>query len=104
MLVLPYHAGMANAVLSVSADPVDLLLGLKPPANIELTQDGQPLDAVTAGNDVHFEDGRSFVRVDAPRMYELARSPDSGQHELRLDVAARGTAIFAFSFSTCVRP
>jgi thiol-disulfide isomerase/thioredoxin len=103
-LVLPYHAATANAVLSVSADPVDLLLGLKPPVKIELTQDGRPLDRVTAGNDVRFEDGRSFVLVDAPRMYELARNPDSGPHELRLDVAARGTAVFAFSFSSCAMP
>jgi thiol-disulfide isomerase/thioredoxin len=103
-LVLPYHAATANAVLSVSADPVELLLGLKPPVKIGLTQDGHPLDGFQAGSDVRFEAGRSFVVVDAPRAYELARNPDGRPHELRLDLNARGTAIFAFSFSTCVMP
>jgi thiol-disulfide isomerase/thioredoxin len=100
-LVLPYHAASANAVLATSADPVDLMLGLKPPARLELTQDGAPLDAMTAGADVQVEAGRSSVRVDAPRMYELARNPDGRPHELRLDAAARGVAVFAFSFATC---
>jgi thiol-disulfide isomerase/thioredoxin len=103
-LVLPYHAATANAVLSVSADPVELLLDLKPPAKIEVTQDGRPLDVMTAGSDVAFEGDRSFVRVDAPRMYALARNPNSAPHELRLEVAARGLAVFAFSFSTCREP
>jgi thiol-disulfide isomerase/thioredoxin len=103
-LVLPYHAASANAVLAVSADPVDLMLGLKPPAELEITQDGLPLDSLTAGSDVRLEDGRSLLAVDAPRMYELARNPDGRAHELRLDVTARGTAVFAFSFSTCVTP
>jgi thiol-disulfide isomerase/thioredoxin len=103
-LVLPYHAASANAVLAVSADPVDLMLGLKPPAQLELTQDGLPLDSVTAGCDVRLEGGRSLLAVDAPRMYELARNPDGRAHELRLDVPARGAAVFAFTFSTCVTP
>ena len=76
----------------------------EPPARLELTQDGLPLDSFTAGGDVRHEDGRSFVMVDAPRMYELARNPDGRPHELRLELAARGTAVFAFSFSTCVTP
>ena len=100
-LVLPYHAARANAVLSVSADPVDLMLGLKPPARLELTQDGGPLDPASAGADVRLEGGRSIVVIDAPRMYELARNPDGRAHELRLDVSARGTAVYAFTFSTC---
>ena len=100
--MLPYHAASANAVLSPSAEPVDLLLGLKPPTGLELTQDGAPLAAANAGNDVRFEHGRSYVLVDAPRMYELARNPDGSTHELRLDFRARNTAVFAFSFSTCV--
>src|SRR5439155_19088297 len=93
-LVLPYHAATANAVLSVSADPVELLLGLKPPARIELTQDGHPLDGLQAGSDVRFEGERSFVVVEAPRAYELARNPDGRPHELRLDLSARGAAVF----------
>jgi hypothetical protein len=71
---------------------------------LELTQDGLPLDSLTAGCDERLENGQSLLAVDAPRMYELARNPDGRAHELRLDVTARGTAVFAFSFSTCVTP
>jgi hypothetical protein len=103
-LVLPYHAATANAVLAASADPVDLMLDLKPPITLTVTQDGQPLDAQSAGADVRLEDGQSRVRVDAPRMYQLARNPDAGPHELRLDVPSRGLALYAFSFSSCIVP
>jgi hypothetical protein len=103
-LALPYHAATANAVLSVSADPVELMLDLKPPITLEVTQDGQPLDALSAGADVRLADGRSWLVVDAPRMYELACNPDDRPHELRLRFSARGAAVYAFTFSTCVRP
>jgi thiol-disulfide isomerase/thioredoxin len=103
-LVLPYHGATANAVLAASADPVDLMLGLKPPARLELTQDGAPLDRLTAGADVQFEAGRSIVLVDAPRLYELVRNPDGRAHELRLEAGQQGLACFAFTFSTCTTP
>jgi hypothetical protein len=103
-LALPYHAASANAVLSPSADPVELLLGLKPPALVEVRQDGQPLASAWAGEDVYFEGGRSWVRVDAPRMYALARNPDAGPHELTLHASAPGLAVYAFTFTTCVVP
>lgn len=103
-LVLPYRGATANAVLAVSADPVDLMLGLKPPTRLELTQDGAPLDALTAGTDALIEGGRSYVLVDAPRLYELARNPDGRPHTLRIDAAARGLGVFAFTFSSCTTP
>jgi hypothetical protein len=103
-IVLPYHAATANAVLAASADPVDLLLDLKPPITVRLTQDDQPLDALSAGSDVVVEDGVSTLRVDAPRMYQIARNPDARQRELHLEVPARGLALYAFSFSACVVP
>ena len=103
-LVLPYHAASANAVLSVSADPVELSLALKPPARMRVTQDGQPLDPASAGDDAILDGGQSYLLVDAPRMYEIVRNPDGRRHELRLEAPARGLAVFAFSFSTCVVP
>ncbi len=102
VVCLPYHAATANAVLAPSADPVDLMLSLKPPITVTVTQDGAPLDALTAGEDIVFADGRSVLHVDAPRLYQLARNPDERRHELQLAVEARGLAVFAFSFSTCV--
>jgi hypothetical protein len=103
-LLLPYHAASANAVLAASADPVDLLLDLKPAITVRVTQDGQPLDPASAGADILIENGESTLVVDAPRMYQIARNPDARQHELRLDVPARGLALYAWSFSSCVIP
>ena len=100
-LVLPYHAATANAVLAPSSDPVDLMLDLKPPLTLTVTQDGLPLDSFTAGDDNHFAEGRSLLRVDAPRSYQIARNPDAAPHELRLEISATGLAVYAFSFSSC---
>jgi hypothetical protein len=104
VIVLPYHAASANAVLAPSADPVELMLDLKPPVTVVVTQDGEPLDGLTAGEDVVVDGGRSYVVVDAPRLYQIARNPDAGPHVLRLEATARGLALFALSFSTCVQP
>ncbi len=103
-LVLPYHAATANAVLATSADPVDLLLDLKPPLTLRVTQDGQPLDTLSAGADIVLAEGQSTLLVDAPRLYQIARNPDAGPRELRLEAPARGLAVYAFSFSSCVKP
>ena len=100
-LVLPYHAATANAVLAPSPDPVELMLNLKSPLFIAVTQDGQPLDPFTAGEDIYFAEGQSCLRVDAPRMYQIVKNPDGRSHELRLEAAAAGLALFAFSFSSC---
>ena len=81
-LILPYHAATANAVLSPSPDPVELMLNLKPPVTLVVTQDGQPLDPLSAGEDIGFADGQSLLQVDASRMYQIARNPDAQPHEL----------------------
>ncbi len=103
LLALPYHAASANAVLAVSPDPVDLMLELKPAQIVEVTQDGAPLDELSAGEDIRFREGRSFVHIDAPRMYQVARNLTSAPHELHLKASNPGLTVFAFSFSTCVR-
>lgn len=105
-LELPYHAAAVNAVLSPTGDPVEVRLDLKPPVTLRVFQDGAPLDRLHAGADITWDGaGQAVVVVDRPRMYELARNPDARPRRLRLatDGAARGLALFAFSFSTCVK-
>lgn len=102
-LVLPYHAATLNAVLAPSPDPVELMLNLKSPISLTVTQDGGPLDPFNAGEDIYFAEGQSFLRVDAPRMYQIAKNPGGrpASRELRLEATAQGLALFAFSFSSC---
>ncbi len=107
-IVLPYQAAAVNAVLSPTADPVALRLGLRPSARdprILVQQNGRFLDSTHAGTDIQFTpDGVSYIMVDRPRMFQLVRNPDFGWHELTLTFQAGGLALFAFSFSSCLAP
>jgi len=109
-LILPYRAASVNAVMSPSADPVELILGIADPSasplrpvSLYLTQDDRPLAPDQAGDDVTFDDqGHSLVRVDAPRMYNLIKNPTIGDFELRLRTDRAGFAVYAFTFTSCI--
>ena len=72
------------------------------PREVELRQDGRALAASIATPDVHFRDGRSFIRVVRPRMYSLVDNKNFGTHTLELITRQRDVALFAFTFATCV--
>jgi len=107
-IVLTYRAATVNAVLSPSADPVEVLLNLRPPdvpPLIEVRQDGAPLTPLNAGEDVQIgADGVSTIVVTRPRMFELVRNPDFGVHEVELVFRAHGLALYGFTFTSCVAP
>ncbi len=69
---------------------------------IELLQDGQPLAAEDAGEDVSIEDGKAIVRVDASRMYRLVSNREIDTHELTLVTRSDGIMLYAFTFTSCV--
>lgn len=95
-LVLPYHAATCNAVMAPALDVND-----DAPRTLRITQDGAPLTPENAGADIFFENGQCFVRVDAPRSYQLTRNPNAQPHELQLEISLPSLALYAFSFSTC---
>ena len=105
-IVLPYSAVSVNAVLAPSADPVETALAMSPTEAeplVEVLQDGRSLTQSQAGDDLFFdENGRSFVRVGQPRMFNLINNPDFESHTLRLTFQARGLALYAFTFTGCV--
>ena len=69
----------------------------------QILQDGQPLPREDAGEDVrHTESGESIVHVDLPRMYNLVRNAEIGQHLLQVVTREEGLECFAFTFVTCV--
>lgn len=57
-----------------------------------------------AGGDILFDDdGRSFVTVDFPRLYDLVRDRGSQPHELYVIPEKKGLTLHGFSFSdSCV--
>jgi len=99
VIQLPYEAVEVNAVFSPHAEMIERML--HPEAvGVEIWQDGAPLDEQMRGADVT-ADGR--VLVDRPRMYNLVRNPGFEAHELTLRVKTRGFAMYAFSFTGCVK-
>ena len=105
-VLLPYSAAGVNAVLSPSGDPLELMLGLRTSEKTPLVQlklNGTSLPRPFAGKDVLYDaSGRSYLRVDRPRLYEIVRDQTFGSHELELTFHARGLALFSFTFNSCV--
>jgi thiol-disulfide isomerase/thioredoxin len=100
-------AGEAEARISMrySAAGVNLVMASfnREPREVEVRQDGKPLDAAVATADVHFRDGRSYVKVVRPRMYSLLDNKTFGTHTLELIARQPEVALFAFTFTTCVK-
>jgi thiol-disulfide isomerase/thioredoxin len=105
-IALPYTAYGVSAVLSPSADPVEVALNLRrtdAPPRVDVLQDGAPLTPENAGRDVLYDDGGvSYLMVERPRLYELVRNPAFGSHELELTVRAHGLAFYSFTFTSSV--
>lgn len=107
-IILPYRAAGVNAVLSPSSDPVELMLGLATAQGepiVEVRQDGQPLSPEAGGKDVLFnETGLSYILIKRPRLYQIVRNIGFEWHELQLTFRTTGTALYSFTFETCIVP
>lgn len=69
------------------------------PHDVVVELDRRPLQRDEAGPDVTFDAaGRSVVRVDQPRMYQVVRLPALGEHELILRMDAEGANMYAVTF------
>lgn len=90
-----YHAAQALAVMS----PAETGL-----TRVFVKQDDLWLHEGNKGRDIQFDDdGRSFVVLDSPRLYDLTREPHPSPHELFLIPDRQGAAIHGLSFSdACV--
>jgi hypothetical protein len=111
-VALRYNAKDVNLVVSPTGDPVELMLGLqgaqligtgagqKP--RLTIYQDGEMLPSTNAGADVQYVGGEAVLVPDRPRMARLVSNPDFEEHELRLEVQGKGTALYAFTFTTCM--
>jgi len=98
-IVLPFRAASAFAVLAPGSDPS--VLPAKP-VRARLEVDGRDLGPDHFGDDAFSEDGRTWMRIDAPRLYSLARGLDPSEHVLRLSLDEPGFTFYAFSFGACL--
>ncbi|MBW3623957.1 MAG: redoxin domain-containing protein [Armatimonadetes bacterium] len=91
-IALDYTALEVNAVIQPEGGK---------PFNVYLLHDGKPVDRADKGDDIRYDaQGRSFVRVDAPRMYSLIRNRKPGRHGLRLGSTSPDFGLYSFTFSS----
>lgn len=91
-IVLYYTGKEANLVMAPESEQHEL----------ELMHAGEPLTADELGEDAQrTSDGRSIVRVDSPRMYNLVRNPGMKQKLLQLVTRKPGLECYAFTFTSC---
>ena len=67
--------------------------------------DGRPIPKDFAGTDLQYDEtGRSFVKADSARLYNLTRRQPYRPCEGRLSVRGKGLSVYEFSFGTSVVP
>lgn len=90
-----YHAAQALAVLSPAETGK---------TRVFVKQDDLWLHEGNKGRDIQFDDdGRSFITLDTPRLYDLTRESFHTAHELFLIPERQGATIHGLSFSdACV--
>ena len=98
-LRLKYEAAAVNLVMACPHAPS---------GEVEILQDGQPLNHKQSTRDTRFRPGaegteHSYVIVESARMYFLVDNHEFGPYELELRCSA-GIAAFAFTFTSCVDP
>jgi len=106
-LAFTYRAAGVNALLSPTWDKMALMLGLQqgPVPRVTVWLDSRPLPSTDAGADIAYDrGGHSFVAIDRPRLFSLARHPCFGLHELRLSFSNRDVTVYALAFASRVRP
>jgi thiol-disulfide isomerase/thioredoxin len=97
-IVLKYHATGVNLVMAAPRGGT---------CEVGILLDGKSLLRPQKGNDTRFratdKGEESYVSVQQPRMYSLVKHPEFGEHVLELRCPV-GTALFAFTFTSCVNP
>jgi thiol-disulfide isomerase/thioredoxin len=84
---------------------VDSVLAPEGAKQVEITvrQDDGYLSAANRGDDVRIDaKGRSFIVVDEPRLYNLVRNREYGEHVLKLGGGNKRFSLYTVSFSTAV--
>jgi thiol-disulfide isomerase/thioredoxin len=95
-IILQYRAREVNAVMKPEGGKSCAVIA---------TQDGGDLGTDNRGEDVSLTpDGASCITVDEPRMYNVVRNKEYGEHTLRLSSQSSGFAVYSFTFVSGVIP
>jgi peroxiredoxin len=95
-VIIQYDATEVNAVINPNASGVN---------EVVVQQDGFSLLKDCHGEDIVVgNDGSSLVLVDSPKMYNLTKNREFGNHRLTLTTSSPDLEIYTFSFATSVVP
>lgn len=98
----PGSQGRPYVVVRYHAQSVNMVLGSQGAADfaVEVQLDAKPLPRELAGDDVSYDSsGRSILRTEAPRMYNVVRGPKIEEHELKLITDSTDFRLYTFTFS-----
>lgn len=98
----PAPEGPAYVAINYTARSANIVVRPQESASFDvvLELDGKPVPKEMAGDDVTYDDkGRSIVKIDAPRMYNLVRGPKSETHELKIFSESPDFNLYTFTFS-----
>jgi thiol-disulfide isomerase/thioredoxin len=95
-LTLLYEAASLNAVFGSRTDQF---------VTVSVEQDGKPLTMENAGGDVIISSsGESLVHVGTPRLYNLVKNLEFGEHLARLKTSFDALELYSFSFTSSIIP
>jgi len=91
-IAIRYHAIGVNAVIRPETGE---------PFRVWVWQDGRSVPPEDRGEDIRYENGKSFLLVDRPRMYQIIKNRKYGTYELKLSSTSDGFGLYSFTFSSC---
>jgi thiol-disulfide isomerase/thioredoxin len=102
-LIMNYTAAEANLVIKPEFEADS---GEHAPFKVYIYQDGKPVSKEDWSADLRSDsDGKTYISVDAARMYYLVKNKDLGRHTLILQPSSNEFAAYAFTFVTaCETP
>ncbi|PIQ78599.1 thiol-disulfide isomerase [Candidatus Peregrinibacteria bacterium CG11_big_fil_rev_8_21_14_0_20_46_8] len=66
---------------------------------VEVLRDGKPIPEAVAGDDIYFENGKSYMKVSEEQLYTIIKDPEGfGAHILTLIPQTPGLQMFTFTF------
>ncbi len=87
----------ASIVLDYTANAVNIVADAKMPTNLQVLIDGHGISQEKAGKDVVLVNGKSYVTIDKPLLYNVVAG-DYEQHTLALIAENAGFSFNAFTF------
>ncbi|HEY3132305.1 MAG TPA: redoxin domain-containing protein [Acidobacteriota bacterium] len=90
-----------HILVHYTAAEVNLVMQSRKGSTVYLMQDGRPVRAQDAGEDVRFEGEHAIIQVREPRMYQMIQNESFGSHLLSLSTSDPGLEAYVFTFVSC---